>query len=276
MADFGAVSGLEGQPVFLVPLPVKHKPSALGAKSNEHDFPFRAEDSIAPSITRKRTHYLHKPADLLASECFCIAAVLLASPMAIANDGPYGDGSLLSTMMLLLIFGFPFSLLLLPALLILPAYAVHSIILSFGKISYADYPAQYALASKWRSWVLVTLAPWALLIFWGLMEWTRGYLAVELGDYRNGPVAGGSYCREIIAMLIYRSPFVPLLLPALLVVPVFLFRGAAARLRSGVVETDDTERKSRDRLWRNWTVATLVPWGLLALWVLYDVAMRYL
>lgn len=85
------------------------------------------------------------------------------------------------------------------------------------------------------------------------------------------PVMPGSYWSTVLLLLTGGLPFSLILYPALLLVPAFLIRTGFAGSRRQSLDQDAADR-CRTRRWRVWTLASLVPWGLLGLWILYDLA----
>lgn len=81
------------------------------------------------------------------------------------------------------------------------------------------------------------------------------------------PAMPDSYLTVIPWLVFLYLPYTLILFPALVLVPAYLIRSAVSRGK----EPSDA-RRSRLRSWRNWTLASLAPWLLVAVWVIYDVA----
>lgn len=81
------------------------------------------------------------------------------------------------------------------------------------------------------------------------------------------PAMPDSYLTGIPWLLFLYLPYTLILFPALVLVPAYLIRSAVSRGK----EPSDGQL-ARARSWRNWTLASLAPWILVAIWVIYDLA----
>lgn len=99
-----------------------------------------------------------------------VALLLFVSVPAMSSDMPAMPGSYWEAVLMLLYVGMPFSLVLLPALVLLPGFLIRSIVLSARPHAIANYPAQYAKSRKWRIWTIVSLLPWGLVGLWILYD----------------------------------------------------------------------------------------------------------
>ena len=81
------------------------------------------------------------------------------------------------------------------------------------------------------------------------------------------PAMPDSYAQVVWLMLRYGLPYSAVLYPALVLAPAYAIYASANRSRRHVDEV-----AVRTRRLRLWTVISLVPWALLGLWMLYDMA----
>jgi hypothetical protein len=74
--------------------------------------------------------------------------------------------------------------------------------------------------------------------------------------------------KGVLLMLLGGLPLSLVLYPALLMVPAFLVRALVVRFRRHRL-ADPAASRAQDRRWITWTLISLLPWGLLGLWVLF-------
>lgn len=101
---------------------------------------------------------------------------------------------------------------------------------------------------------------------------TAAYLLLFCGNSAYGsdmPPMPSSYLQAVILLLIYGLPYSLILYPALILVPVYLSR----KLIISFFSQDPNAGGWRHaRKLRIATLVSLVPWGLLGLWIVYDMA----
>jgi hypothetical protein len=85
------------------------------------------------------------------------------------------------------------------------------------------------------------------------------------------PAMPDSLWQAVVLLLVWGLPYSLVLYPALLLVPAFLIRAVVVRSRKSVPEEYPMQYE-RGLRWRRWTVASLVPWVPVMMWVLYDLA----
>jgi len=99
-----------------------------------------------------------------------VVTLLTTSMPTMASDMPAMPHSYWGAVLMLLLFGFPFSLVLYPALLLVPLFLIRNIVSRERKKGIADYPAQHARSRTWRNWTLISLVPWGLVGLWLLYD----------------------------------------------------------------------------------------------------------
>lgn len=103
-----------------------------------------------------------------------IAAMLALSHLAapsFASDAPLDSGPWWKDFLRLLLFGFPLSLLLLPALAVVPAFLIRAVASRSRERSFIEDAAYVDRSRRWRIWTLACLAPWLLLGIWIALAW---------------------------------------------------------------------------------------------------------
>lgn len=100
---------------------------------------------------------------------FAIASTLSsACATSRANDMPAMPDSYLQTIGLILRFGLPYSLVLYPALVVVPMYLIRKVAVRSQRGTHE--PSDRIRARRWRNWTLMSLIPWLALAVWILFD----------------------------------------------------------------------------------------------------------
>lgn len=110
----------------------------------------------APMVPRAITATGHSHAGMAP-------VLLLVSSSALGGDMPaFGAGAFWSELLAALLFGLPYTAVLYPAIVLVPAFLFRAVFIRSRKQDYVDDAKHQYRSRRWRIWTLVSLVPWVL------------------------------------------------------------------------------------------------------------------